>query len=299
MDFECVESKEKSFLNVRFFYGGWCPHLTTLKDCEEFPKKICINDNFADVCEDKEEKVTIDIAFDNKGFIQQIICGIPEKMFVHADVKWHDKGIFVLKIVFSVDILKENNIGSTISKNDRELISHNIIYKLIKRYHHSHTHHEAEKDGLLDLFYFGKNQSKSPLSSEEIREKIIKCFYKQYSQVKPNEYTKNIINLIKMVALSLKPDQLEETIKIIIQGIGEMAYGMAFLSMHGRIIFTEPKMYSEMMKFQSVITSLEAQKDTYTFQYMKDRKQELNTQTVITSVTDGITQGTIKSIKGI
>jgi hypothetical protein len=87
-------------------------------------------------------------------------------------------------------------------------------------------------------------------------------------------------------------EQLEQAIRILYKGLGEAAFGIAFLSRFGGEIFPLGLLSTEVIKLEASMRSLEALKGLYTFEYMKSRRG-----TVTKDVIEAITRGVVESLK--
>lgn len=279
-----------------FVYGGWCPNLSGLNLRSYDNKEEIKERNFEDVREDgiEAEKVEVCYQYEN-GLIKSILCGIPECCFVKAIIEWEAerKGLFLLKCFFSAD--PNGNVPTDLDDEQKNILCQNVIYRLIKDVHHTHTHHEEdEADNLLSLYFLGIDSDENLGTEAQI--KIAKDIYHQYSNQKPKMYMSNIKELLEDRD-ETKASRLEEAIKILFLGIGEATFGIAFLGEHGNKLFTEPQIMREHIKMESSMRSLEVLKGKYTFEFMKKNRTNFNINEAIGQISKGVTDALLEASK--
>jgi hypothetical protein len=275
-----------------FFFGGWCPHLTFLLDKPDgdFEEKR----NYEDVGREEEVSLYYKIG---EGRVHTMSCGIPEEVFAHSRIEWLvNSGLFMLRIQFTSDYEARNDVSSTLDIHFINTVAQNILYREIKALHHIHTHHQEEEDDLLTLISLDNGRPTASLSLKEdyVRQRIARHVYEQYSKIKPNEYIRKAKLLL---GDSPTAKQLEEAVKLLFKGIGEASFGIAFLGMHGSMIFTDAQLTSEHIKLESAMRSLEALKGRYTFDFMKARKPGFDISEIVIHVTEGVTRGVGELLK--
>jgi hypothetical protein len=277
-----------------FFFGGWCPNLTTLiyKSDGVFDKESNFEDKLS---KNPPEKVLINIEI-KSGLTNIIKCGIPEHLVATANLEWDLNGLFILKVAFSKDWDGSNDIGKETEEIEIKTICQNILYKEIKECHHIHTHHDQQEDGLLTLLFLGSSDTIHDLTlgSNGITDKIISHVYKQYSQEKPFKYTEKVKTMLEKTP---NTNQLEEAIEILYKGIGEATYGLSFLGMYGSKVFTDVRINEEHIKLESAMRSLEVLKGRYTLDFMRRNRPHFNVSEIVSAITSGVTEAVLNALK--
>lgn len=266
----------------RFFYfGGWCPHLTSLEPKEDgcYTK----DKDYTDVHPPEKVNLTYHI---NAGLVSKISVGIPEQLFVHANVELDENGLFILKARATLDWEQTKDAFHPFDITKMQVLA-GILYEEIKSCHHIHTHHPEEEDRLLTLIHFANRSSGITIKNGEIRAKIINHVYEQYATIKPRRYTQDVKALL---GSKPTPEQLEQAIRILYKGLGETAFGIAFLSRLGKEIFHPRHLPISVIKMEASMRSIEALKGLYTFEFMKSRRGNIS-KDIVEAIIKGVIQG--------
>jgi hypothetical protein len=276
-----------------FFFGGWCPNLTSLihKKDGSFERQT----TFEDIQSRTPEKVTVSIQHNN-GLVSLIKCGLPEYCVAIATLEWDPNGLFIMKTRFSSDWEGKHDVGRKLKDIEIRTICQNLLYNEVKECHHIHTHHDDEEDGLLKLLSLGNSDTalQISLAVDEIQKDIISHVYKQYSQAKPSGYTEN---LKKILDKDPSTNQLEQAIRVLYEGIGESIYGLSFLGMYGSKVFTDARINEEHIKLESIMRSLEALKGRYTLDFMKRNRSHVDIKQLVEAITKGVTEAVLGVLK--